>query len=565
MVNGDFVCVHHLSLSYFCISCFSVLIINSYQLKFCFLTHISNHPLLLLTFNLLTTTAFLFIQIGLNVIMWSGSLPIIMNTNNALAVQGATIINGNLFCLSWANFFSSWALLKLVIEQLHVMDQARAGNLEYLTPSREGYPPLIPLTPTRLAHVLLLLFTLVVMVAGTRSYMQQECKDWDRTLCQRLEFTLSVSVLSLMGLMTGWIVAYLYVLRPNTTNTRRAINGRSCLESPLLRLNLMGLLTLGWLFGAAFATFGKHAPGHAFGNLYVGNWSCFFASLYLLKKTLIEYLTEQQARSQRRRGGRQKSKHQSDDNDGDDDDDDDNHTDYTSSSPHHSPSMMDVHSSPEDKHKPQQQQQFRQRYHESPTVGLARNDIESPVVDTPLRSSVNSHRVSPKEQQVSSNSHSKSYRSAARQDATARTIDLAYGEEDIFVDEDLNGASLDPEFGAFDRNRSLKESWTERTASMEDFDDDAASVETTRRSHISSARTTPNTGSGSRASGSSSHLRSSSYHNRGSITEHLKPKTIPFFTEEDKRLSSSLHGTPSSSNARHKHNRFSEFSEDERV
>jgi len=103
-----------------------------------------------------------------------------MNPDNDLAVQGSAVVNGNLFVVSWVSFILSWILLKLVLEQLHVMHQARSGNLAYLTPARASFPPLIPLTMSRLVHIGLICSSLVVLVASARSYKQEFCHDWNR-------------------------------------------------------------------------------------------------------------------------------------------------------------------------------------------------------------------------------------------------------------------------------------------------------------------------------------------------------------------------------------------------
>ena len=228
----------------------------------------------------------------MNIVFWSGSLPIIMNPQNNLAVQGPSIVNGNLFVLSWLSFFMSWVVLKHVLEQLYVMDQARGGNLAYLTPCREGYPPLIPMTRSRLANLGLILSSLVVLTSSARSYKQQVCSESSQQLCQRLKFIVSASVLSFVGLLVAWTVYFLWK-RNNSVDVNRP-------SSPAFRLFLTGLLTMGWFVATSVGTFGRHAPAHSVGNLFLGVWISFLLSMFLCKKTLVEYLSARACNQQRR-------------------------------------------------------------------------------------------------------------------------------------------------------------------------------------------------------------------------------------------------------------------------
>jgi hypothetical protein len=201
-----------------------------------------------------------------------------MNPENDLAVKGPAIVNGNLFAFSWVSFILCWVLLKLIVEQVHVMEQARSGNLTYMTPAgRKGYPPLIPITPNRLALIGLMLFSLVVLVASVRAYKQQLCSEWNRQLCKRIIFSMCVSVMTVIGFM----MAYFYRFCSAYTTGH--------IPHPKWRLVAKGFLLLGWFLAAGMGTFGKHAPSHSMGNFYMGLWICFGLSLYLFKRTLVEY------------------------------------------------------------------------------------------------------------------------------------------------------------------------------------------------------------------------------------------------------------------------------------
>jgi len=205
-----------------------------------------------------------------------------------LAVQGSSIVNGNLFVLAWLCFFMSWAILKLVLEQAYCMDQARNGNLAYLTPTRDGYPPLIALTHYRLGHMGLFLSSLVVLVSSAREYQQQLCSDWDRQLCKRLLFSTSVAVMTLIGLLVTWGAFFWH------QKYRSNVHPIGIIPSTRIRLGLTGLLAIGWFLATAMGTFGKHGPGHALGNYFFGVWISLGLSLYLLKKTLLEHVSAQQ-------------------------------------------------------------------------------------------------------------------------------------------------------------------------------------------------------------------------------------------------------------------------------
>ena len=239
------------------------------------------------------TDAFSFpiLQIGLNIVFWSGCLPIVMNPQNDLAVQGPAIVNGNLFVLSWLCFILSWVVLKHVLEQLYVMDQARGGNLAYLYPSRDGdgtYPPLIPMTRTRLAHLGLIFSSMIVLIASSRNYKQQVCNESSRQLCKRLEVMITMAVFSFIGLLVAWTTYFLWQ-RNNSVDVHRP-------ASPTLRLFLTGMLTFGWFIATSLGTFGQHAPAHSVGNLFLSVWICFLLSIFLCKTTLLEYLRIQASR-----------------------------------------------------------------------------------------------------------------------------------------------------------------------------------------------------------------------------------------------------------------------------
>lgn len=173
------------------------------------------------------------------------------------------------------------------------MDQARNGNLVYLTATRDGYPPLVPITPYRMAFLGLVLSSLVVLVSSTRSYRQQLCSDWDRQLCARLQFSISVAVMSLLGVLITWGV-YIYHIR-----CRKNESPTSSIPSTRVQLGLIGLLTFGWFLATAMGTFGKHGPGHALGNYFFGVWMSLILSMYLLKKTMLEHFARQSLSKQR--------------------------------------------------------------------------------------------------------------------------------------------------------------------------------------------------------------------------------------------------------------------------
>jgi hypothetical protein len=210
-----------------------------------------------------------------------------MNPENHLAVKGSAIVNGNLFVFSWLSFMVCWVLLKLVVEQVYVMEQARSGNLTYMTPSgRKGYPPLIPITPNRLALVGLILFSLVVLVASVRAYKHQLCSEWNRQLCKRILFCTWVSALTVIGFITA---GALYFYRYYSAKASGA-KTTDLIRDPKWRLLARGFHLFGWFLATGMGTFGKHAPGHSMGNFHMGLWICFGLSLYLFKKTLTEFL-----------------------------------------------------------------------------------------------------------------------------------------------------------------------------------------------------------------------------------------------------------------------------------
>ena len=226
----------------------------------------------------------------MNIVLWSGALPIIMNPDNDLAVQGASVVNGNLFVLSWMSFFLSWVVLKLVLEQLHVMNQARGGNLTYLTPHREGYPPLIPITFSRMIHIGLVFSCLVVLVSAARNHKQEMCNDWNRQLCKRLKFIITVAVMTLAGLMLSWMVVFIWTRQNKLNGNHNPAAQGTMPMSPAVHLGLKGLQAFGWFLVTGLSTFGQHAPGHALGNQFCAVWTSFGLTLYLFKKAWLEYV-----------------------------------------------------------------------------------------------------------------------------------------------------------------------------------------------------------------------------------------------------------------------------------
>jgi len=207
-------------------------------------------------------------------------LPIIMNPRNNLAVQGTSIVNGNLFFLSWICFGLSWVVLKHVLEQYFIMDSSRIGTLT--TPPPNGYSQVLPMTSSRLAHLMLLLSSLVVTAASSRDYKQQVCTTSQNQLCQRLSFVLSTSVISFTGLCISWMF-YFFWKRNNSVDQHRPVPS-------IVRLVVTILFSTMWMIATSLGTYGQHAPAHEVGNLFGALWISFLLSLFLTKKALREYL-----------------------------------------------------------------------------------------------------------------------------------------------------------------------------------------------------------------------------------------------------------------------------------
>ena len=90
---------------------------------------------------------------------------------------------------------------------------------------------------------------------------------------------------SFIGLLVSWAVYFVWK-RSNTVDSYQP-------ASPIVRLFLTGMLTFGWFIATSLGTFGQHAPAHSVGNQFLGVWFSFLLSLFLCKKTLMEYLRVQ--------------------------------------------------------------------------------------------------------------------------------------------------------------------------------------------------------------------------------------------------------------------------------
>ncbi|CAB9505447.1 expressed unknown protein [Seminavis robusta] len=433
--------------------------------------------------------------IGLNVILWCGALPIIMNPENALAVQGPSIVNGNLFVLSWVAFFLSWIILKLVIEQLLAMEQARRGNLTFLTPEgKNGYPPFIPITPYRMANIALIFTSLVVLISAARAFKQQLCSDWNRPLCRRIQFSMSISIMSFIGLLAAWgtFLYRSYKAHNKTSN----IPPTEIMPSSTARLALVGLLAFGWFVTICLGTFGKHAPAHFIGNYYMGMWTAFVLSLYLLKKTMLEYVADQPRYAAKRASSNQHQQHkyrykqQRIPGLVTDDDYDDTHDDEQgglSDAPISTKSTDDM----------------------SETLTAA----TTPALITPKVSThISDHDLFP------SSSAKKS------RDPVAMSLEESFGNETGFMFSSRKSVE-DPDDG-FAGFMPVVSSNTDKTEDTKSFEEDDASVQTPRRG--SATRSTGGS-QGRHSSGSrsvSSGEKSDFYH------ERVKPMSIPFGNDE---------------------------------
>ncbi len=194
------------------------------------------------------------------IILWAGSLPVIMNPANAIAVGYTDYLNANLYFSSWLSFFVAIWIVGELAKELYGMDVV--GMASPMVKAKRG------------KWYGLVATSLVVLGSSIRVFQAFPCSAQVMSkspICRQTKFAISAGVI---GTLFS-IVATLFLTRGNFSH-----------RSDWCSSSIMVII---WSFGLGYITFGE-GPGQNIGNLYFATWGSFILSVLLTAESIREYM-----------------------------------------------------------------------------------------------------------------------------------------------------------------------------------------------------------------------------------------------------------------------------------
>lgn len=193
------------------------------------------------------------------IVLWCAGWPVIMNTDNAIAVTstltaGLFIINANLY-------FFTWLALAAALFIAGSIAQERSGL------------SLVP-SATQARWLGLAAASIIVMASAARVLRADTCQldiFSDSAYCRRTRWAVGLGCIS--------TVISIFVLFASRCFTL-LLNVEFAITSLLLVL---------WCFGVGFITFGN-TPGATISNIYFGAWIAFIVTVFLFAYSFREFM-----------------------------------------------------------------------------------------------------------------------------------------------------------------------------------------------------------------------------------------------------------------------------------
>lgn len=191
---------------------------------------------------------------------WGAGLPVLMNPNRGIAVEGEEVVNANLYFFSWLSLAAVVYIAASLLEEYGISvrqvaaNNAKAGRWYGLAAS-----------------------SMIVMVSSVRLFVSKNCSNdiWTGTeTCKRTKFGISMGVISFV-----WAFGLGFMMHK---------------VSKFLELASSTMLLTLWCFGVGFITFGE-SPGARIGNLYFSTWISFIIIVFLFAQVFRDFMS---ARSQ---------------------------------------------------------------------------------------------------------------------------------------------------------------------------------------------------------------------------------------------------------------------------
>jgi len=193
---------------------------------------------------------------------WGAGLPVIMNPERGIAVEGDEVVNANLYFFSWLSLAAIVFLAGHLLQEWTGMNARDVLNTAASPKTGKWYG--------------LAASSMVVMVSCIRIFRAENCSGDDLEYCKRAKFGISVGVLSFLASL-----------------------GLACTLAKATMVSFLELLATTvmltfWCFGVGFITFGS-APGSRIGNLYFSTWISFIIIVVIFGQVFRDFLSGRQA------------------------------------------------------------------------------------------------------------------------------------------------------------------------------------------------------------------------------------------------------------------------------